>query len=118
VRTYRQLAAQLRAQGVSETADRFAHRAQAFQSRVFLKRRRIPQYLGSWAIAAPAGYGFKPRHTLLWYLALIAALATAYYLLGPTQGHTFRRTARWFLASPLSMGVASSLKACLGLPGG
>jgi hypothetical protein len=90
VRAYRQLAAQLRVQGMSEVADRFAYRAQVRQRRVVRKQGRIAQWLGSWAIAALAGYGFKPGRTILWYLGLIAAFATAYYLLGPTQGHTFQ----------------------------
>jgi hypothetical protein len=89
VRVYRQLASQLRAQGMSEVADRFLHRAQVRQRTLQLRRGRIPQWLGSWVIAALAGYGFKPGRTILWYLATIAAFAVAYFLLGPSQGHVF-----------------------------
>jgi hypothetical protein len=90
VRAYRQLAAQLRAQGMSEAADRFLYRAQVRQRTLQLRRGRIPQWLGSWVIAALAGYGFRPGRTILWYLATIAAFAVAYFFLGPSQGHSFQ----------------------------
>jgi hypothetical protein len=64
VRAYRQLAAQLRAQGMSEVADRFAYRAQIRQRSVLLRRFRLPQYLGSWFLAILAGYGYRPGRTI------------------------------------------------------
>jgi uncharacterized protein YjbI with pentapeptide repeats len=89
VRAYRQLAAQLRAQGMSEVADRFLYRAQVVQRRLLRKLHRYGQWLGSWFLAALAGYGYKPSRTIIWYLATVTAFAVAYYFLGPTQGHTF-----------------------------
>ncbi|HEX9413119.1 MAG TPA: pentapeptide repeat-containing protein [Ktedonobacterales bacterium] len=89
VRVYRQLAAQLRAQGMSEVADRFLYRAQVVQRRVLRKRRRFGQWLGSWFLAALAGYGYAPSRTIVWYLATVTAFAVAYYFLGSTQGHAF-----------------------------
>jgi hypothetical protein len=88
-RTYRQVAAQLRAQGLAEVADRFLYRAQVVQRRVLLRRGRVGQWLFSWLLAALAGYGHRPGRTIVWYLTTVAAFAVAYYLLGPSQGHTF-----------------------------
>jgi hypothetical protein len=90
VRAYRQLAAQLRAQGMSEVADRFLLRSQICQRRVLLRqplqawRRpwRLPgavgRYLGSWVLALLAGYGYRPGRTILWYLVVIASFAFLY----------------------------------------
>jgi hypothetical protein len=72
VRAYRQLAAQLRAQGMSEVADHFRLRAQLRQRRVLLRQAlqaqtwrrpwRLPgalgRYLGTWVLAGLAGYGY------------------------------------------------------------
>jgi Pentapeptide repeats (8 copies) len=89
VRAYRQLAAQLRAQGLSEVADRFALRAQIRQRRMFYKQRRISQWLGSWVIAALAGYGFKPGRTILWYLGILSVFAFLYLHFGSVDKHAF-----------------------------
>jgi hypothetical protein len=89
VRAYRQLAAQLRAQGLSEVADRFALRAQIRQRRMFYKQGRIPQWLGSWVIAALAGYGFMPGRTILWYLGILSAFAVFYLHFGSVDKHAF-----------------------------
>jgi uncharacterized protein YjbI with pentapeptide repeats len=89
VRAYRQVAAQLRAQGVNEVADRFLYRAQVYNRKVLRRSGRIPQWLGSLLLAGLAGYGYRPGRTILWYLAVIAAFGAAYFLLGPTQGHVF-----------------------------
>jgi uncharacterized protein YjbI with pentapeptide repeats len=89
VRAYRQLAAQLRAQGLSEVADRFALRAQIRQRRMFYKQRRIPQWLGSWVIAALAGYGFKPGRTILWYFGILISFAVLYLHFGSVDKHAF-----------------------------
>jgi hypothetical protein len=78
VRAYRQLATVLREQGLSEEADRFLYRAQVRKRSVLVRRFRIPQYLGSWLLAALAGYGFRPGRTLFWYLLTVAGFAFAY----------------------------------------
>jgi hypothetical protein len=72
------LAAQLRAQGMSEVADRFALRAQIRQRGVLLRRFRLPQYLGSWLLAILAGYGYRPGRTIFWYLVVIASFTWGY----------------------------------------
>jgi hypothetical protein len=101
VRAYRQLAAQLRAQGMGEVADRFNSRAQVCQRRVLLRRAledwRLPwllpedigRYLGSWFLALLAGYGYRPERTILWYLAVVLGFAFAYMHFGHISGHPF-----------------------------
>src|SRR5262249_39851094 len=101
---YRQLAAQLRAQGMSEVADRFLLRAQIRQRRVLLRQTfqawrrpwRLPgavgRYLGSWLLALLAGYGYRPGRTLFWYLAIIAGFAALYLQFGLVDGHAFNLT--------------------------
>ena len=86
---YRQLAAQLRAQGMSEVADRFLHRAQVRQRKLLFRQGRIPQWLGSWFLAALAGYGFRPCLTVLWYLGVLITFATLYINSGVLDGHPF-----------------------------
>jgi uncharacterized protein YjbI with pentapeptide repeats len=89
-RAYRQLAAQLRVQGMSEVADRFLYRAQVRQRRVLLRRilddvrrpwllpRGIARYVFSWFLAVLAGYGYAPARTLFWYLVTIVGFTVAY----------------------------------------
>jgi hypothetical protein len=91
VRAYRQLAAQLRAQGLSEVADRFAERAQIRQRKLLFRQMledwrhpwRLPGDLLRWLfsgfLAVLAGYGYHPGRTLLWYLAVISGFAYAYF---------------------------------------
>jgi hypothetical protein len=91
VRAYRQVTTQLRAQGLSEEADRFAERAQirrrkqTFRQMLEDWRRpwRIPgdllRWLFSWFLAVLAGYGYHPGRSLFWYLATIFGFAFAYY---------------------------------------
>jgi hypothetical protein len=78
VRAYRQVATQLRAQGMAEVADRFAYRAQLRQRGVLLYSFQLPQYLFSWVLALLAGYGYRPGRTLFWYLVTIAGFAFMY----------------------------------------
>ena len=89
VRAYRQMAAQLRAQGMAEDADRFSYRAQVRQRGVLLRTWRIPQYLFSLLLAILAGYGYRPGRTLFWYLLIVLGYATAYLHVGPSAGVPF-----------------------------
>jgi hypothetical protein len=86
VRTYRQLAAQLRAQGMNEVADRFAYRAQMRQRRVLLRRFRVPQYFGPWFLDLISGYDYKPMRSLFTYILVIPGFAAAYFTLGGANG--------------------------------
>jgi uncharacterized protein YjbI with pentapeptide repeats len=89
VRANRQLATALREQGMNEEADRFAYRAQILQRRVVRRQGKLGRALGSWLLDALAGYGYNWGRTLAAYLLLIGGFAVAYWLLGPTAGHTF-----------------------------
>src|SRR5262249_54994686 len=80
VRAYRQLAAQLRAQGMSEVADRFLYRAQVVQRRVLRSKRRFGAALGSWLLDLISGHGYKPMRSLIAYVVIICAFAGAYLL--------------------------------------
>jgi pentapeptide repeat protein len=90
VRAYRQLAAQLRAQGMSEAADRLSDRAQVRQRKLLFRRMladwrrpwRLPgdllRWLFSWFLALLAGYGYHPGRSVFWYLATIAGFTFLY----------------------------------------
>lgn len=88
VRAYRQLAAQLRAQGMNEVADRFLYRSQVLQRRVLLRRLRIPQYLGSWLLDLISGYGYRPMRSFITYVLVILAFAAAYFTIGGANGQS------------------------------
>ncbi len=88
-RANRQLAAVLRAQGLSEAADRFAYRAQVLQRQV-LRRSGVHasgSYLFSGFLDVLAGYGYKPGRTLMAYLSTILSFAILYYVLGHFAGN-------------------------------
>jgi len=82
VRAYRQLAAQLRAQGMSEVADRFSYRAQVVQRRVLRKRRRWGRWFGTWLLDLISGHGYKPMRSVFTYALVVLGFASVYYLLG------------------------------------
>jgi uncharacterized protein YjbI with pentapeptide repeats len=80
VRANQQLATTLRAQGLSDEADRFAYRAQVLQRRVLRQRHRWLRYLGSCLLDLVAGYGYKPLRSFLAYILIICAFAGLYLL--------------------------------------
>ena len=89
VRANRQFAVVLRAQGLSEAADRFAYRAQVLQRRVLRRSgaRAYGSYLFSGFLDVLAGYGYKPGRTLIAYLSTILSFAIIYYVLGHFVGN-------------------------------
>jgi uncharacterized protein YjbI with pentapeptide repeats len=89
VRTYRQLAAQLRAHGMSEVADRFAYRAQVWQRKTYWRQKRLLALFGSLLLDGLAGYGFRPGRSLLIYLVVILGFAALFFTLGPTESVPF-----------------------------
>jgi hypothetical protein len=84
VRAYRQLAAQLRAQGMHEVADRFTYRAQVCQRRALGSQgiKMFPAYFGSLLLAALSGYGYRIWRIFAAYTLLLLAFAVIYFLLG------------------------------------
>src|SRR5262249_39066000 len=82
VRAYVQLATVLRAQGMSEQADRFAYRAQTLQRAHYRLKRRYGRWLFSWVLFLLAGYGYRPGRSLLWYGGVLAGFAVLYLLVG------------------------------------
>jgi uncharacterized protein YjbI with pentapeptide repeats len=98
VRANRQLAVELRNQGLNEDADRFAYRAQVLQRQVlrgqalwlpggwnehFGQRvQKLGSYVFSFFLDGLAGYGYKPGRSLVAYLSVLLMSALIYYVLG------------------------------------
>ena len=91
VRANRQLAVALQGQGLNEDAARFAYRAQVLQKSVLWyqmtqqgtqfgqRMQALGGWLFSWFLFLLAGYGYRPRRALGWYLLTICVFAWAYY---------------------------------------
>lgn len=80
VRANRQLVVALQAQGLNEDAVRFAYRAQRLQRIVSRRQKRYGTYLFSGFLDVIAGYGYKPKRSLIWYIAVIIGFASGYFL--------------------------------------
>jgi hypothetical protein len=81
VRGNRQLAKELRDQGLNEDADRFAYRAQVLQREVFRRQRQYGRFLGWGILDLIAGHGYKPLWSFITYAAFVLSFAFIYYLL-------------------------------------
>jgi uncharacterized protein YjbI with pentapeptide repeats len=88
VRAYRQLATELRSQGLNEDADRYAYRAQKLQAVVLRRKGRLLRWLGSSLLDLIAGYGYHPLRSALTYLLVVGGFAAAYYALGQSVSPT------------------------------
>ena len=82
VRSTRQLASLLQAQGLHEEAARFAYRAQKLQRVVLWRQRKGGKYLFSGFLDLLAGYGYLPERSLFWYVFIIVGFALLYHTLG------------------------------------
>jgi uncharacterized protein YjbI with pentapeptide repeats len=82
VRANRQLAVALQTQGLNEDAARFAYRAQKLQRTVARRQGKYGQYLFSCFLDLLAGYGYRPRRSLLWYFIIILGFAATYFVFG------------------------------------
>ena len=78
LRANQQLAAALRAQGLSVLADRFAYRTQVLQRKLLRLEGHRRRWLFWCVLDALAGYGYRPEFTLGWYL-LILIVSTVIY---------------------------------------
>lgn len=88
VRANRQLATALRGQGLNETADRFAYRAQVLQRQVLRRRRNIGGYLFSLLLAALAGYGYRLGRIIVAYALIVVVFAAAFLVSDALSGQT------------------------------
>jgi hypothetical protein len=86
VRAYRQLAAQLRAQGMSEIADRFSYRAQVLQRHVLSIRRQWGRWFGTWLLDAVSGHGYKPMRSIITYAVVVGVFAVFFFFGGSAHG--------------------------------
>ena len=82
VRANRQLTVALQTQGLNENAAYFAYRAQKLQRIVLKRQRKIGSYLFSVFLDLLAGYGYRPRRSVIWYLVAIFGFALAYFAIG------------------------------------
>jgi hypothetical protein len=87
LRASRQLAMELRSQGLNDQADNFAYRAQLLQRHVDRLQHRPLRYLGSFILDLISGYGYKPLRSFLTYALIVLAFATVYLAFGGTKGH-------------------------------
>jgi uncharacterized protein YjbI with pentapeptide repeats len=85
VRANRQLAVELRNQGLNEEASKFAYRAQKLQRIVLFRQKSYVSYLFSVFLDLLAGYGFRPKRSLIWYLVVIFGFAITYHVFGHLQ---------------------------------
>lgn len=83
IRANRQVAIELRAQGLNEYADRFAYRAQTIQRNVLWQEREWWRYAISWLGDLLAGYGYQLWKSGLWYGGTILVPTALYYVLAP-----------------------------------
>jgi uncharacterized protein YjbI with pentapeptide repeats len=70
-RANRQLAVQLRRQGITDSSDFYGYRAKVCDLRAFRLQRRWLQLAGNSILGALCGWGFRPAQTIVWYLAII-----------------------------------------------
>ena len=82
VRANRQLAVELRDQGLNEVADHFAYRAQLLQRKVLWREHAYGRWLFSMLLAVLSGYGYRNWRILAAYLLTVSVFALAYFVLG------------------------------------
>jgi hypothetical protein len=107
-RANHQLAAALREQRLDDAADRFAYQAQVLRRTVLRRQGRWGTWAGSFVLDGISGYGYRPRRSLITYLAVLLAFAGLYLLAGnglltfglpPSQYHSLP----WYEALLLSV---------------
>ena len=67
---------------MNEEASKFAYRAQKLQRVVSYRQRSYVSYLFSLLLDLLAGYGFRPRRSVFWYLVINIGFAMMYYFIG------------------------------------
>jgi len=79
LRATRQLAVELRNQGLYEEADRFSYRSHSLQRKVYRLEEEFFRYLGSSLLNIIAGYGYKPLRSIITYVLTILGFAALYF---------------------------------------
>lgn len=79
LRSCRQLATELRNQGLGEEGDRFAYRGQLLQRILLRKQKKWGRYLWSVGLDLLAGYGYKPARSLGAYFGMLLFFALIYH---------------------------------------
>jgi hypothetical protein len=92
VRANRTLSNALRAQGLTEDADRFAYRAQILQREVLRRQGQWGQLLMSWFLYLTSGYGFRLRNILMAYGGVLLLFSLAFWMMGV---HSFPHEPGW-----------------------
>ncbi len=82
-RSNRQLAVQLRRQGMSDASDFYGYHAKLCEIRSFVLHGSYIRLVGSALLAGLCGWGFKPGRTVLWYLATLFLSWGGYLLTVP-----------------------------------
>jgi hypothetical protein len=95
-RACRQLAVELRNQGIGEEADRFAYKAQVLQRIVYRRHKKWNKFALSLFLDKLAGYGYKPGRSFIIYIIIIIFFALLYYSLPDTTGEGLRASSIQF----------------------
>ena len=77
-RAYRQLAVELRNQGMGEEGDRFADKAQLLQRIVYRRQKKWSRFATSLFLDKLAGYGYKPIRSFYIYIFIVLFFAMLY----------------------------------------
>jgi uncharacterized protein YjbI with pentapeptide repeats len=85
VRLNRQLAAELRNQGINEAANRYALRAHIMQRKLHWHERRPISWIASCFLNLVSGYGYRPWASVAIYAFVIGAFGFAYYEVGAAR---------------------------------
>jgi Uncharacterized low-complexity proteins len=82
VSAYRNLAIELREQGLDDVAARFTYRSQVLQRKIRWLQREFMRWLFSMFLALLTGYGYYMWRILAAYLFVVASCAVAYFVIG------------------------------------
>ena len=87
-RAYRQVAAAMRKQGMSDEANHLAYRGHLMQRTVVRYQGRWLRAAVSWLLDLIAGYGYKPERSMIAYVGVIVSFAAVYFAIGQPAGPT------------------------------
>lgn len=87
VRANRQVAVVLRAQGMNESADRFAYQAQTLQRDVLRLQQDWGRFFFFSFLQRLAGYGYRPGYALRWYGATLLISTLIFWWQAMTLAH-------------------------------